>query len=236
MTRNLSSQADGCCTLRVAPEAIAADVPDNSRRLIEKQMARLPRGLQALLDAASIAGVEFAADVVAAALETNAERVEARCDELARQALFLRRLGIEEWPDGTRTTRYGFRHTAQRQLWSERVPAQRRQRFQLRIGEWRKRSRGRRVVRQLLAVTLIAGCLFALRPALAAPPCCQGDCNGDGVVRIDELVVRVGIALGSEPVSACAHGGDCPCSGPADLCDIGFMVRAVNAALYGCPQ
>ncbi|HSP99490.1 MAG TPA: hypothetical protein VL049_19890, partial [Candidatus Dormibacteraeota bacterium] len=61
MTRNLSSQADGCCTLRVAPEAIAADVPDNSRRLIEKQMARLPRGLQALLDAASIAGVEFAA-------------------------------------------------------------------------------------------------------------------------------------------------------------------------------
>jgi hypothetical protein len=91
------------------------------------------------------------------------------------------------------------------------------------------------MVRQLLSLGLITGCLFALRPALAEPSCCQGDCNGDGVVRINELIVMVGIALGDEPVSACAHGVDCPCSGPGDLCDIFFMVRAVNAGLYGCP-
>src|SRR5262249_58715806 len=32
---------------------------------------------------------------------------------------------------------------------------------------------------------------------------CVGDCNGDGVVTINELILAVNIALGDAPISAC---------------------------------
>ena len=145
VAQELLSQADGLWTLRVAPEGIAARVPENSRRLIEKQMARVAPELQPFLEAASIAGVEFAAESVASALRAHSERIEERCDELVRQARFLRRMGVDEWPDGTQTTRYGFHHAVYQQLWAERVPSGRRQRFHRRIGERQERSYGRRV-------------------------------------------------------------------------------------------
>jgi DNA-binding winged helix-turn-helix (wHTH) protein/predicted ATPase len=144
IAQELLSHAEERWTLRVPPGALAARVPENSRRLVEKQMARLAPETQPFLEAASIAGAEFAAEAVASALETSAEDIEAHCDELARQDLFLRRLGVDEWPDGTRTTRYGFRHAMYQQLWSERVPARRQQRFHFRIGERRERSFGQR--------------------------------------------------------------------------------------------
>ena len=47
--------------------------------------------------------------------------------------------------------------------------------------------------------------LFAL--IAAAPPVgaqsCPGDCNGDGEVRIEEMIVGVRIALGDAAVDAC---------------------------------
>jgi DNA-binding winged helix-turn-helix (wHTH) protein/predicted ATPase len=143
--QGLVSQAEGRWTLRVTPETIAARVPENSRRLIEKQMARLAPETQRLLEAASMAGVEFDAAAVASALEMNTERVEEQCDRLVRQELFLRRMGVDEWPDGTQTARYGFLHAVYQQLWSEQVPAQRQQRFHLRIGERQEQSYAGRV-------------------------------------------------------------------------------------------
>lgn len=135
IAQELLSQAEGTWGLRVPSETIAVRVPENSRRLIEKQMTRLAPDIQRFLEAGSMAGVEFAAEPVASALSANTEQIEERCDELVRRELFLRRLGVDEWPDGTQTTRYGFRHAVYQQLWSERVPAQRQQRFHLRIGE-----------------------------------------------------------------------------------------------------
>lgn len=129
-------------TSRVPPEAGVALVPENSRRLIEKHMARLDAESQAILEAASVAGVEFAADAVASALGVNPEHVEERCEELARQNVFLRRAGLHGWPDGTVITRYAFRHALYQQLWYERLPARRRQRFHLRIGERLEESFG----------------------------------------------------------------------------------------------
>ena len=37
----------------------------------------------------------------------------------------------------------------------------------------------------------------------AAAAACTGDCDGDGAVTVDELLVGVNIALGNAPVSAC---------------------------------
>ena len=46
----------------------------------------------------------------------------------------------------------------------------------------------------VVAVVLAAG---------SARATCPGDCNGDGVVTVPEVVTVVNIALGSLPLSAC---------------------------------
>ena len=63
-------------------------------------------------------------------------------------------------------------------------------------------------------------------------PSCVGDCNGDGMVLINELVLGVNIALGSTPVSACpafdANGNG--------MVLINELISGVNNALAGCPM
>ena len=56
-----------------------------------------------------------------------------------------------------------------------------------------------------------------------------GDCNGDGRVTIDELILGVNIALGSRPVT------DCPAFDTDDsgMVSISELVAAVNVALNG---
>ena len=62
-----------------------------------------------------------------------------------------------------------------------------------------------------------------------APPLCAGDCDGDSVVTIAELITMVNIALGSAQPSACAHGVP---NGAA--VNIALIIQAVNNALNGC--
>ncbi len=69
----------------------------------------------------------------------------------------------------------------------------------------------------------------ALVGAFAAPPC-AGDCNGDGVVTIDELVTGVEIALGVTPVAQCAAldaNGD-------GVITVDELLQAVHNLLNGC--
>jgi hypothetical protein len=70
-----------------------------------------------------------------------------------------------------------------------------------------------------------------LTPTATAVPDsgCFGDCNGDGEVSINELIILVNIALGSQSVSACAS------LSPGFVVTISDLVRAVNNALSGCP-
>jgi hypothetical protein len=71
--------------------------------------------------------------------------------------------------------------------------------------------------------------------ALSATPrsvaqTCPGDCNGDGSVAINELIVGVNIALGNVPVSTCAvfdRNDD-------EQVLINEVIDAVNRALNGC--
>lgn len=59
-------------------------------------------------------------------------------------------------------------------------------------------------------------------------PMCPGDCNGDGQVSIDELLVAVNIALGTDATSPCAA------LSPDGTVTITEVMAAVNAALNGC--
>ena len=68
--------------------------------------------------------------------------------------------------------------------------------------------------------------------ALCAPAdACDGDCNGDGAVAIEELILGVQIALGGGGIERCAavdHDGDGQVS-------VSELVAAVDVALDGCP-
>ena len=56
------------------------------------------------------------------------EAVEAVCEALARQGQFLEDRGLVEWPDGTVSGRYGFRHALYQEVVYQRLGAGRRAR------------------------------------------------------------------------------------------------------------
>ncbi len=60
---------------------------------------------------------------------------------------------------------------------------------------------------------------------------CAGDCDADNVVRVDELVTGVNIALGELPVAACERLD----FDRDDRVSIDELVAAVGHALNGCP-
>jgi hypothetical protein len=77
-------------------------------------------------------------------------------------------------------------------------------------------------------VTPSAGGLDGPRSPIFDRP--AGDCNHDGGVTVDELVVAVNIALASAPMSAC-KAGDRNADGQVTVEE---LVTAVNCALDGC--
>ncbi|HSP97579.1 MAG TPA: hypothetical protein VL049_10095 [Candidatus Dormibacteraeota bacterium] len=60
-------------------------------------------------------------------------------------------------------------------------------------------------------------------------PVCVGDCDGDGAVAINELIVMINIALGNASADSCTA----LCSD--NTVDISCLISAVNDALGGCP-
>ena len=74
---------------------------------------------------------------------------------------------------------------------------------------------------------------FAATPTPTPVPvgACVGDCDGTGMVSINELIVGVNIALGSDAVSKCP-AFDCQGNG---MVTINCLVKAVHNALSGCP-
>ncbi len=66
--------------------------------------------------------------------------------------------------------------------------------------------------------------------AVVAAQTCEGDCNGDGLVAVDELIRGAHIALGDAPVGDCrAMDGD-----DNGVVTVTELLTAVNQALQGC--
>jgi hypothetical protein len=61
-------------------------------------------------------------------------------------------------------------------------------------------------------------------------PSCVGDCSGDGVVTVDELLLGMDIGLGHVPAT------QCPQFDPNidAMVDVGEIVEGVGNALRGC--
>ncbi len=130
--------------LREAPISTAAPVPEGILQLIERMVDRLRPEERRLLEAASVAGVEFTVAAVAAGLETDLMEVEEACEALARRRQLLTPAAPAELPDRTITASYRFIHALYRSALYGPLPAGRRAQLHHRIGEQREAAYGRR--------------------------------------------------------------------------------------------
>ena len=128
---------EGAGPWEVLPGATAAarEVPASMRQMIERQFDRLNPEEQRVLEAASVVGHACAVAAVAAGLDLTIEAVEDSCAGLAQRGQFLVASGLETWPDGTVTERYGWRHTLYQEVVYARVPEGRRLRLHRRIAD-----------------------------------------------------------------------------------------------------
>jgi hypothetical protein len=78
------------------------------------------------------------------------------------------------------------------------------------------------------AVVLMACCRGAAGAAVVVP--CVGDCNGDGTVTVNEILLLAGIALGEADIATCPLGD----ANPDGQITIDEIIAAVNSALNGC--
>ena len=131
----LIAERDGQWRLTVALAELEVAAPENIRQMIEKQIERLDRGQQRVLEVAAVAGAEFPAAAIAVGLEHGLTEVEEKCEELDRRRLFLRTTGVCALPNGIVTARYGFIHTLYQEVVYQRVAAGRRVRLHKLIGE-----------------------------------------------------------------------------------------------------
>jgi len=116
------------------PEVLAREVPESIREVLELQISRLSAPEQRVLEAAAVAGLEFSSAAVAAGVEQDTPGVEEHCDELARRGVFVRPVGVGQFPDGSLSARYAFTHGLHADVLYHRVAAARRARLHQRIG------------------------------------------------------------------------------------------------------
>src|SRR5262249_450087 len=125
---------EGHGEIAAAAEAVAREVPESLRQMIEQQIEALRPEAQRLVETASVVGMAWSAAAVAAGLAAESEDVEQQCVRLARSGQFFVAQGVEAWPDGTVTERYLFRHALYHQVVYDRVPVGQGIRLHRRIG------------------------------------------------------------------------------------------------------
>lgn len=109
-----------------APLQQLRQVPRSIVGLIEQQHGRLPEQSQRWLEAASVAGVEFAHLPLAEALGVDPDSLQQTFDALVRAGACLRESGTTALPDGRLAARYVFRHALYRHVLYDLAGATRR--------------------------------------------------------------------------------------------------------------
>jgi tetratricopeptide (TPR) repeat protein len=85
-------------------------IPATLQSAIGRQFEQLPTRTRALLQAAAQVGTRFSARLVASAAGFAEEQAISLLEHLEATRMIVTREGAEEWPDGTSTETYRFRH------------------------------------------------------------------------------------------------------------------------------
>jgi DNA-binding winged helix-turn-helix (wHTH) protein len=89
-------------------------LPDSLVHIIRRQIAAVDPEERQVLEAASVAGVEFTVSQICD--PDNACVVESMCNRLASRQLLITRRPAQEQPDGTATASYAFLHSLYREV------------------------------------------------------------------------------------------------------------------------
>lgn len=125
----------GAWSLDGAVDAVASETPDTLRTIVASAFDRLPAEDQRVLEAASVAGLDFSSIAVAAALQQDVAAVEERCDALVRGRHFVRAAGVSDFNDGSACARYAFSHGLYASVLYRRLAPAQRMRLHQKIGE-----------------------------------------------------------------------------------------------------
>ncbi len=123
-------------------DAAKIDAPRNIRQMIERNLQRLSDDEQHVLEAASVAGVEFSVAPIAAALDRPLAQIDACCTRLVRGQQFLAAAGVLNWPDGTVAPRFRFHHALYQEALYNRLPVSNRIELHRRIADWAEQAYG----------------------------------------------------------------------------------------------
>lgn len=132
--------ADGILVQRQGQWSVAGAValddialPDELRQILQRQFDRLTTKQRRLLGAASVVRKVFAAEALAAMLESDVGLIEDQCEQLVWDAHWLKDAESREWPDGSVSALYGFRHALYREFVYQQLTAARCQRYHKRL-------------------------------------------------------------------------------------------------------
>lgn len=132
--RGCLAEHDGCWRAAENIAELEIGLPESLKRMIDTQLERLGSEDIALLEAASVAGVEFTSQELSSALEREPDEIEDWCDRFVQRRQFLHDGGSCGWPDGSRGERYAFAHSLYQRALLQRIPSGRRKRLHGRIG------------------------------------------------------------------------------------------------------
>ena len=110
-------------------------VPRQLRQLIELEAAQLEPAQRALLEAASVVGMQVSGQALAAALELPLSEVEPACQALALRLPWMLLRKAVAWPDGSVAGAWTFVHDIHRQVLYDAIAPARRQQLHRRVAE-----------------------------------------------------------------------------------------------------
>ncbi|HTS25895.1 MAG TPA: AAA family ATPase [Bryobacteraceae bacterium] len=125
----------GSWRLKVPLQEIDLGVPDAMRQMIEAQIDHLTTEEQRVLEAASVAGVRFSANALAAALQRGTALVEETLDALSRRSRVVHAAGAQQLDSDGISQVYEFAHALHREVFYGRLTPARRAWIRRRIEE-----------------------------------------------------------------------------------------------------
>ena len=126
LLRGAIVQQDGRWRLSQPIPALARDLPESVRAMIERKIEQLDERDHQLLVACSVQGETFDAGVIAEVLAIDPPEVEKRFEVLDREFGFVQPVAEHEFPDRTLTLRYRFVHVLyQNVFYDSLTPARR---------------------------------------------------------------------------------------------------------------
>jgi tetratricopeptide (TPR) repeat protein len=108
---------------------------DDLREMIALDLRHLTADERQIVETGAVAGVAFAPEIVAAALDRDPEGVAATCDRLARSRLLLDTVVRHEWPGGADLPQHRFIHALHHEVVYGQVSQARRRRLHARLGD-----------------------------------------------------------------------------------------------------